>query len=188
MRLPKAKKKPSVESSTTAKSGGPTVLCAAGKCTRSGEGRLNGLCYIHGGRKLCAESGCVKFVQRKGLCCSHYTQARAAANPTPEGRKVCSENGCDKFVQRKGLCCSHYTKSRAVHANDDQRPTCTKNDCEKFVQRKGLCHTHYAVYRAVSRGFELSSEFVMAFRFVVYFGCLVPALGIVLVIVIVQET
>jgi hypothetical protein len=61
---------------------------------------------------VCTKDGCEKKPYSKGLCRSHYEEARVSA---PD-RERCNVEGCDGPVYVKHQCRSHYTAAyRKTH-------------------------------------------------------------------------
>jgi hypothetical protein len=75
-------------------------------------------------RAICVVSGCTKYSQRGGVCCTH------AVN-----KIFCSFPGCGSCAKRGGVCHRHGASKAA--------PRCSHSGCNNFAQRKGgLCYSH----------------------------------------------
>lgn len=65
----------------------------------------------------CSVRDCVRSHCARGLCETHYKQAKRAGRLAEHARQIavrpeCSENGCTELVKAKGLCTGHYSRLR----------------------------------------------------------------------------
>ena len=61
--------------------------------------------------KTCSVSGCIRKVEAKGLCNSHYSVKRGKEREKENkvNGLICKVKGCNRGVRSSGLCNNHYS-------------------------------------------------------------------------------
>ncbi|QBP33254.1 HNH endonuclease [Gordonia phage BrutonGaster] len=105
------------------------------KCSVEGCARLCNnvrFCYVHARvqteeAQTCSVNDCLKRVQAKGLCSSHYQASRREAVAKRRRQIGCRVSGCPKPLLAKGLCKSHYDATRREELLEVERRWRQKN-------------------------------------------------------------
>jgi chromosome segregation ATPase len=72
--------------------------------------QYNGLCWSHGGRRLCKVADCSQIARMKGFCLAHIPNSEENCNPNTNASTIikCTTPQCDKAAIKQSLCQLHY--------------------------------------------------------------------------------
>jgi hypothetical protein len=101
---------------------------------------------------ICAVPKCVRPVDAKGFCHTHYGRMKRGKDPfaaiqkriPPGTTEPCSVSGCSYSSRRNGLCGMHSGRIQwRKMMTDPDRDPCTIEGCEGKKYVHGFCTRHY---------------------------------------------
>lgn len=110
-------------------------------------------------KKQCSVQGCLRAARSKGLCATHYQQARRGTELQPiaprDPRQVCYVPDCNKQVYARAMCAAHYQQWRRSGTTGmvrKRRPSnkgvrCSEPGCTTPARARGMCMKHYQRWR-----------------------------------------
>ncbi len=86
--------------------------------------------------RLCSTDGCLKKVDARGLCSTHYAKFKREGGLGV----VCSTPECSQYAVTRGFCGTHYARKKSH--GEFGGPICQFKSCDYYANSYGLCNAH----------------------------------------------